>query len=168
MMRQLPGVDAAVHTNLPLGGTPGRTSFTIEGRPFEAGNVPVSEASLVTPGYFGALGVELVRGRLLDEHDDVRAPSAVVVSESFAGQFFGGEDAIGKRFMLGGGGRPPGAPPINWLTIVGIVRDVKSARLEASPGPQMYRSLLQISNLNLTLVVRTKVDPGRYLLGKAG
>jgi predicted permease len=122
--------------------------------------VPVSEASLVTPGYFGALGVELVRGRLLDDHDDVRSPAAVVVSESFGHQFFADEDPIGKR-LAPSSSRPAGpqVPPPNWLTIVGVVRDVKSARLEASPAPLMYRSVFQLSNLNLTLVVRTKNDP---------
>jgi predicted permease len=159
----LPGVQAVGGiSSLPLGGTPGRTSFTIDGRPVEAGDVPVAEASLVTPGYFRALGVELVRGRLFDEHDIVRAPAAVVVSESFARQFFAGEDAIGKRIAPGGRGRPTGPqqpPPTSWLTIVGIARDVKSGRLEANAAPLLYRSVFQTSNLTLTLVVRTKTDP---------
>ena len=157
----LPGVEAAGGvTSLPLAGTPGRAAFSIEGRAAAAGNVPVSEISLVTPGYFRALGIARLSGRLLDDHDDVRAPPAVVVSESFARQFFPNEEAIGKR-IAPGGARPPGAPvqPPNWLTIVGIVRDVKSARLEAAPAPLMYRSVLQISNLAMTLAVRTKNDP---------
>jgi predicted permease len=157
----LPGVQAAGGvTSLPLAGTPGRTSFSIEGRSLEAGNVPVTEVSLVTPAYFGALGIARVSGRLLDEHDDVRAPPAAVVSESFARQYFAGEDPIGKRVATGAG-RPASAQatPPNWLTIVGVVRDVKSARLEATATPLMYRSLWQASNLNQTLVVRTRQDP---------
>ena len=159
----LPGVQAAGGvTSLPLGGTPGRAPFNVEGRPPEAGNIPVSEVSFVTPGYFGALGISRVSGRLLDEHDDERAPLAVVVSESFARQFFAGENPIGRR-IAPGSGRPAGpqaqAPPPNWLTIVGVVRDVKSARLEAMPAPLIYRALWQASNLNLTLAVRTKNDP---------
>src|SRR4051794_6222623 len=157
----LPGVESAGGvTSLPLGGAPGRASFTIEGRAPEAGNIPVSEVSLVTPGYFAALGIAQVRGRVLDAHDDSRAPAAVVVSESFARQFFPGEDAIGKRVATGAG-RAASAQtaPRNWLTIVGIVRDVKSARVEAGPAPLMYRSVWQLSNLNLTLVVRTRTDP---------
>jgi predicted permease len=157
----LPGVESAGGvTSLPLGGAPGRASFTIEGRAPEAGNIPVSEVSLVTPGYFAALGIAQVRGRLLDAHDDARAPAAVVVSESFARQFFAGEDPIGKR-VSAGAGRPAtaqAAPP-NWLTIVGVVRDVKSARVEAGPAPLMYRSVWQLSNLNLTLAVKTRTDP---------
>ena len=86
-----------------------------------------------------------MRGRLLDAHDDARAPAAVVVSESFARQFFVGEDPIGKR-IAAGAGRPAAAQsaPPNWLTIVGVVRDVKSARVEAGPAPLMYRSVWQI------------------------
>jgi len=159
----LPGVQAVGGvSSLPLSGSPGRTSFTIEGRSTDGGDVPTTEASLVTPGYFRALGVELVRGRLFDDHDDARAPAAVVVSESFARQFFAVEDAIGRRLLPGGRGRPNGPqqpPPANWLTIIGIVRDVKSARVEAGPAPLLYRSVLQTSNLNLTLVVRTRTDP---------
>ena len=160
----LPGVEAVGGvSSLPLTGPTGRGAFTIEGRPAASGDIPMSEASFVTPGYFRALGVELLRGRLFDAHDDVKAPIALVVSESFARQFFPGEDALGKRLAPGSRGRPGGGPlqatPINWMTIVGVVRDVKSARLDAGAVPLMYRSVLQTSNLNLTLVVRTTHDP---------
>src|SRR3954468_3604242 len=98
----LPGVVAAGGvTSLPLGGSPGRTSFTIEGRATDSGDVSSAEASFATPGYFRALAIELLRGRLFDEHDDVHAPLAAVVSESFARQFFPGEDAVGKRIGPG-------------------------------------------------------------------
>jgi hypothetical protein len=59
----LPGVEAVGGvTSLPLAGAPGRSAFTIEGRPATTGDIPNSEASFVTPGYFRALGVDLVRG----------------------------------------------------------------------------------------------------------
>jgi predicted permease len=159
----LPGVEAAGGvTSLPLAGTPGRAPFNIEGRAPDASNILVSEVSFVTPGYFGALGVARSSGRLLDEHDDDRAPLAVVVSESFARRFFDSEDPIGKRVSQGTGlpaGPRAQVPPPNWLTIVGVVRDVKSERLETTPAPLMYRSVWQTSNLNLTLAVRTRTDP---------
>jgi putative ABC transport system permease protein len=69
----------------------------------------MSEASFVTPGYFRALGVELLRGRLFDAHDDVKAPIALVVSESFARAVLSGEDALGKRLAAGSRGRPGAA-----------------------------------------------------------
>jgi len=121
----------------------------------------------VTPGYFRALGIELVRGRTFDDHDDGHAPGRIVVSETFARTFFPGVDPIGKRVSLGRG-RPPGGPiqaqpqqraPDSWLTIVGIVGDVKTARLDTPAPPVMYRSVLQVSTLALTLVVRTTQDP---------
>jgi len=159
----LPGVEAVGGvTSLPLGGTPGRAPFNIEGRAPDASNILVSEISFVTPGYFRALGVAGSSGRLLDDHDDERAPLAAVVSESFAKRFFADENPIGKRISQGSGlpSGPQGqVPPPNWLTIVGVVRDVKSERLEATPAPLMYRSVWQTSNLNLTLTVRTRTDP---------
>jgi len=108
----LPGVQAVGGiTNLPLGGVHGRLSFAIEGRSTETGAIPASEGVQVTPGYFRALGTELVRGRLFDDHDDTRVPAAIVVSESFARQFFPGEDPIGRRISPGiGPARPAGAP----------------------------------------------------------
>jgi predicted permease len=156
----LPGVQAAGGiSNLPLGGTHARLSFTIEGQSAEAADLPNTEAVLVTSGYFRALGVDLLRGRIFDEHDDVRAPGAVVVSDGFARRFFEGADAVGKRISLGSG-RPGGPPqPPNWLTIVGVVRDVRGERLESGAAPLLYRSVLQSSNLSLTLVARASGDP---------
>jgi len=160
----LPGVQAVGGiTNLPLGGARGRASFTIEGRSADARDVPTAEIALATAGYFRALGIDLMQGRLFDDHDDTRAPGAVVVSESFARVFFGGTTAVGKRITMGGTGRPGAAaqpsPAVNWLTIVGVVRDVKTDRIDATAVPMLYRSLLQASNLTLSLVVRASGDP---------
>jgi len=160
----LPGVQAVGGiSNLPLGGVNGRFSFAVEGRAVDTGDIPATEGVLVTPGYFRSLGVELLRGRLFDEHDDDRAPAAAVVSETFVRQFFPGEDPLGKRIGPAVRGRPASGPQqsaaVNWLTIVGVVRDVKSARLDAVAPPLLYRSVLQTSNLNLTLVARTGQDP---------
>ena len=160
----LPGVQSVGGVStLPLAGSFGRASFTIEGQGTDATDVSTSQAALVTPGYFGALGIGLLRGRLFTDHDDVHAPPAVLVSESFARQFFPSGDAIGKRIAFGSRVRsaagPQQAPTPNWFTIVGVVRDVKTDRLDAAATPMCYRSVLQISNLNLTLVVRALGDP---------
>jgi putative ABC transport system permease protein len=163
-LAQLPGVESVGGiSTLPLSGTTGRASFTIEGQGTTSTDVSTSQTALVTPGYFRTLGVDLVRGRSFSEHDDVKAPSAIVVSESFARQFFANTDAVGKRIVLGTRVRPasgamPPAPP-NWWTILGVVRDVKTDRLDAGATPMFYRSVLQVSNLNLTLVVRAQGDP---------
>jgi putative ABC transport system permease protein len=158
----LPGVQSLGGiSTLPLSGPQGRLSFAIEGRSTDIGDAPSAQTALVTPGYFRTLGIELVRGREFDDHDDTRAPVAAVVSEAFARQFFAGDDPIGKRVTPGSRARPAGPQPApaNAFTIVGIVRDVKTDRLDASAAPMLYRSVLQQSNLNLTLVIRAQGDP---------
>jgi putative ABC transport system permease protein len=159
----LPGVQAVGGiSNLPLGGFHGRVSFSVEGRSTDAADLSNSETVLVTPGYFRALGVDLLRGRLFDDHDDLRAPGTVVMSEGLAQRLFDGAEAVGKRISLGGG-RPVGGPlqpqTPTWLTIVGVVRDVKTERLESGAAPMLYRPVMQVSNLNLTLVARASGDP---------
>src|SRR4029079_16128781 len=140
-------------SNVPLGGAQGRTSFVVEGQSADASALATSGASLGTPRSLRPLRIELVRGRTFDDHDDGHPPGRIVVSETFARTFFPGVDAIGKRVSLGRG-RPPGGAipaqpqqraPDSWLTIVGIVRDVKTARLDAPSPPVMYRSVLQVS-----------------------
>ena len=160
----LPGVEAAGGINvLPLGGQRGRMSFSIEGRPAAAGDTRVAEAALATPGYFRTLGIDLIRGRLFDDGEDAQKPTAIVVSESFVRRFFRDEDPIGKRIAAGARvGVAPGplqqqAP--NWMTIVGVVRDVKSSGLDTDAAPAIYRSVWQLSNLNLAAAVRVKGDP---------
>ena len=158
----LPGVQSVGGiSTLPLSGPQGRLSFAIEGRSTDIGDAPSAQTSLVTPGYFR------------DARDRARARPAVrrprrcphaaaaVVSESFARQFFADDDPIGKRIDPGVAGAPggPQQPPPNAFTIVGIVRDVKTDRLDTRATPMLYRSVLQPSNLNLTLVVRAQGDP---------
>ncbi len=78
----LPGVQVAGGVSaLPLSGTRGRISFVIAGRSADTGDAPTSELAFATPGYFSALGINLVRGRFFDDHDDTHAPGAIVVSE---------------------------------------------------------------------------------------
>jgi putative ABC transport system permease protein len=158
----LPGVQSVGGiSTLPLSGPQGRLSFAIEGRSTDIGDAPSTQSALVTPSYFRTLGIELVRGRLFDDHDDTRAPIAAVVSETFARQFFSGDDPIGKRVTPGSRVRPAGPqqPAPNAFTIVGIVRDVKTDRLDTRATPMLYRSVLQQSNFNLALVIRANGDP---------
>jgi predicted permease len=159
----LPGVQAAGGVSaLPLTGARPRNSFVIEGRSLEAGDVPAAEEALATPGYFSALGIDLVRGRLFDEDDDARVRKVAVVSEAFVRKYFPCEDPIGKRFgpgtrvlNLGGPAQPP---PPEWTTIVGVVRDVRTDAVELEAAPLIYRSEWQESSRNLTLTVRADGD----------
>jgi putative ABC transport system permease protein len=163
-LKALPGVESVGGINtLPLSGARGRISFTLEGRSSELGDTSLADGALATPGYFNALGIELRRGRLFDDHDDATTPPVAVVSEAFVKRFFGGLDPIGKRIAPGGrvqtGGGPAQAAAPNWITIIGVVRDVRTSGIEFEPAATIYRPVWQASNLALTLTVRAGGDP---------
>jgi predicted permease len=151
----LPGVEAVgIVGILPLGGGPfPLTRVTIEGRPPESGPLNASEITFATPGYFPAMGIELRRGRSFGDHDDARGVPVCVVNTTFARRYFANLDPIGQRVRFGGGPQPP------WITIVGVVGDVRTTALELEPRPQAYRPLNQQSNLGATIAVRTRTTP---------
>ena len=130
----LTGVDAAAGvSNLPLAGNLGDLNFTIEDRPIPEGAVsPRGDWQVITPGYFDVMGMTLLQGRGIEAQDNGSAPGTVVVSESLARLNWPDGDALGKRFVLGGGAGP------GLVAIVGIVRDVRHNGLDASLTPQMY------------------------------
>jgi putative ABC transport system permease protein len=122
--RAIPGVVAAgFTTNLPLDDPSFDAQFTVEGQPpATPGNVPITANRLVTPGYMETLGVRLLRGRFIDEHDRAGALPVVVVTEQFAREAWpGGEDPIGRRVRRGG----PQQRQFPWLTVVGLIADTK-------------------------------------------
>ena len=109
----VPGVEAAGAARvLPLSGTIGDWSITIEHKPRVTGENPNGDWQVVTPGYFAALGIPVIRGRAILPRDDETAPLVAVISETMAGRYWPGEDALGKRFHLGTSDQP-------WVEIVG-------------------------------------------------
>lgn len=122
---------------------------------------PRADWQVVTPAYFDAIGMRLVRGRGITAADDERAPGAVVLNESAARNFFGGgEAAMGRRMTLGGGAGP------GMVTVVGIVADIRHGALDAAPNPEMYLAHRQFTYWNggsaagtLQLVARTEGAP---------
>jgi putative ABC transport system permease protein len=161
-LQALPGVTAAGATaSMPLGGNSMISSVQIEGQPqteMTMGNIPAARINAVTPGYFGALRVPLIEGRLLDERDGENAPPSVVVNQAFVRRFFANEEPIGKRFMAGMGPGGPQARPQTW-TIVGVIGDTKQRGLASDIMPEATASALQWPRFLMTLVLRTSVDP---------
>lgn len=154
-VRQVPGVQTAAFTSqLPLSGDLDSYGIQFEGDPSDEAGFRYA----VTPDYFAAMHIPLRRGRLLNEHDVVGAPSAVLLSESFAKRKFPGQDPIGRRIRIGPEiGRADG----KWSTIVGVVGDVKQASLALSDSDAFYTSMTQwswVDNVQ-SLVVRTYGDP---------
>jgi putative ABC transport system permease protein len=110
----------------------------------------VDHYQAITPDYLRTMGVPVRRGRPFTEADRDGAPEVVLVSESMARQFWPGQDPIGKRI---------GYPwPSEWLTVVGVVGDVRQNDLRASAGTTVYRPFLQAPDASMTIVVRTTAD----------
>jgi len=156
----MPGArSAGLVDALPLAGG-SYLSFVIEGRVLQpTDNEPDAEHRVVSPGYFKAMGIPLIRGRLLSERDHAQSPFATVISETMARRYWPNEDPIGKRINLG----DPQTSP--WRTIVGIVGDVRNEGLNSEPNPQMYISFTQAPRWSLTLIVRGSGDPTGLIAG---
>ena len=106
--------------------------------------------ALVTPGYMRSMGIPLVSGRDIDDGDRAGAPPVVLVSESLARQFWPGRSAVGERI---------GYPwPSAWMTIVGVVGDVKQDSLTSARTMAIYRPFAQAPIPSMSIVIRTSAD----------
>ncbi len=134
-VKALPGVEAAAFTSiLPLSGTNSDSSFMIEGRDPRVEKVfPDEEIRNITPEYFSALKVPLIRGRFLQESDQFEGPGVTVVNEAFVKKWFPDQDAVGKRITFS----DPRKPDIKWVTIVGVVGDMRHRGLDQDPKPEV-------------------------------
>jgi putative ABC transport system permease protein len=154
-VRRVGGLTSAAFTNqLPLSG-----DFDVYGVQFER-QTRTAEGALrysVSPYYFATMGIPLLRGRLLDEHDTAANPGVVVLSESLAKRKFPHQDPIGQRVRVGPNALHADLP---WATIVGVVGDVKQASLAISQTEAFYTTTTQWSWVDSaqSLVVRTHGD----------
>jgi putative ABC transport system permease protein len=153
-LRAIPGVQAAAAgTPLPLQGHQMRVAFDIEARPMDAPDRPRSDMAIVTPGYFGAMGIPLLKGRDFSERDDSGAPPVLVVNQAFARKFFPRGDAIGSRIQPGAGRSPV------MREIVGVVGDAQQSELGTEADPIYYFAYKQLPWGIGTIVLRTAVPP---------
>jgi len=153
----LPGVQsAAAAWWIPLSGSEIGFTFNVEERPVPAGQQPVAEVNVVTPDYFRAMNIAIRRGRAFNDRDDRTAPPVVIVSESFAKQFFPGEDPIGKR-IIPNGSIDPGKPPVR--EIVGVIADMHLISLRLPAKPQIYIPHQQFAIQSMSIFVRSQIDP---------
>jgi len=150
-VRRVPGVTEAAFTQqLPLSG-----EFDVYGVHLERNSDPKDDGAAlryaVTPDYFTAMRIPLVRGRLLNAHDVAGQPRAALINQSFARSEFGADDPIGQRFRFG----PDDG---QWYTVVGVVGDVKQAIDALDSRKAVYITPSQwhwVDNL-VSLVVRTR------------
>lgn len=150
----LPGVQAASATqSLPFFGDY-VLGFRIEGRPEPGvGEWPLTNHYAVSPEYFDAMGMPLLRGRLFGSRDGLEAPPIALINQTMAEQVFPGEDPIGRRIYVTRG------PGIVFREIVGIVGDVKQYGLDTVARAQSYEPFFQRPFRFGAVVVRTESDP---------
>jgi putative ABC transport system permease protein len=156
-VRALPGVEAAGTSHfLPLGRIIPGTGFWRADRPRPGhGEEPVTEVLVVMPGYFAAMNVPLIRGRVFTEQDRAGAPPAVVINQALARQMYPNEDPIGKRLFI------QWDHPDRANEIVGVVGDVRQKGLDQDPKPGVFLSNLEAPTGPVFLVARTHGDPRR-------
>lgn len=153
----IPGVTAvALGSDLPLDGNASAAFYTAEGMPaMNAQTVPRAYIHRVSPGFFETLGIRFVAGRTFAESEILATPPLVVVSERVAARFWPGQDPIGKRVKFGrqGSDQP-------WMSIIGVVREVKYRRLpeNPTPDPDIYLPFTD-RNSQIAIAVRTAIPP---------
>ncbi len=148
-LRALPGVEAAglTHT-LPLLGD-WVLGFNIAGRPpLTPSDLPSTNYYSVTPDYFRAMGIPLLRGRLFNERDNAQAPRVAIINQTMAQQFFPNEDPLGKQINITNG-------PDTWRQIVGIVGDIKQYGVDQEAAVQTYEPFAQKPFGTLNVVLRS-------------
>jgi putative ABC transport system permease protein len=151
----LPGVRAAAAVSyLPLGRGAATYRFNVEGRPpVEPQLRPRAEFNTVTPGYFEVMGIPLLQGRDFDDRDRWEAPATVVINQTMAKRYWANESAVGKRMTFG-------EPEENaWMTVVGVVADVRQHSLTAEIKPQVYMAHGQVGVEEMALLVGSTLRP---------
>jgi putative ABC transport system permease protein len=154
----LPGVtDAAAVNFRPLGPMRVMGTFEMEhGRKRPRGFMV--DKPTVSPGYFRAMGIRLIGGREFTERDDASAAGAIVISQEVARKLWPGENPIGQRLSMEDDPKPG-----DWLTVVGVVDDIRQGNLKKAASPAIYQPYSQVSLLgflsHMTFVVRTGGNP---------
>ena len=151
-VRALPGVEsAAAATSLPVIGTAMSSPWTVD-HPSTADGVPIqANVDAVSAGYFDTLGIPLLAGRGFGPGDADGSQPVAIVTDGFARRFSASESLLGGRVRRGEGDRTSG----DWLTVVGIVGDVRHRDPDGEVTPQVYRPLPQISPGSVFLAART-------------
>jgi len=155
-MKQIPGVTAAAAAmGVPTGQYGSNGGYAVDGQDFaHQTHMAQADFSLAGPGYFSTMGIPLLRGRDFNANDTYDHGSVVIISESAARQSFPGKDPIGHEVECG-----LDAP--KWMTVVGVVADVRQDSPASKPGPTLYMPLLQhpyYAN-EVEVVMRSAISP---------
>jgi predicted permease len=154
----IPGVVAVGTTSQFPPGVFSRNQLLIEGAPTQSeAAIPVAYTTLISPGYFDAMRMTVLRGRGLTEADRATSPWVAVIDETAARRYFPDTDPIGQRIRI-----DADAP---WMEIVGVTAATQNTGLDREPQPELFGSSVQMGGLSnqMFLVVRTSVAPRSVL-----
>ncbi|MGD0226860.1 MAG: ABC transporter permease [Terriglobia bacterium] len=153
-VQALPGVvSAGAASELPLeGGSNGPVVIEGQPAPKDQWSSPLVESCTVTPNYFRTMRIPMLSGRDVAENDTPDVPLVAVINESMARRFWPHQDAVGKRFRHND-------PDAKWITVIGVVGDVREFALAEPAIPEAYYPESQSTSSGLVLVVRTANDP---------
>lgn len=166
--RALPGVEAAGAVRwLPVVDQGGSWSIAVDAKDFARGDFHVAVPQEVTPGSFAAMGIKLLEGRDLNDADRASTQLVGVISSSLAKKYWPNEPALGKRL------RYDGLDTTRWVTVVGVVSDIRQRGFQDVPEPTMYVAHQQSSRgsyfvpRSMTLVVRARPGTDPMMLANA-
>ena len=141
--QQIPGASAAgISTQVPMAGGGNGNGLIPEGVGFDMRNAIASRLRMVTPGYFEAMGIPIVKGRPLTDADRQGAQKVMVIGEALARAAFPDKDPIGRRIACCESG-PDGKTP-DFKVVVGVAGDVRSRSLGDAPAPEFYLPIDQV------------------------
>jgi predicted permease len=162
-VRRIPGVSSAAYSSfLPLLWGGSIWPVSVNGVTVERVENNTASSRFITPQYFDAMGIPLLRGRTVEESDTLQRPLAAVVSQSFAEKFFPGQDPIGRHFGFG-------AAVVKDRMIVGVVGNVRVRGLERQSEPQVYLPYQQVEDgfygfyAPKDLVIRASLEPAALM-----
>jgi putative ABC transport system permease protein len=156
-LKSVPGVESVGSTaDLPYGTGNVFHNMTFEGKSTAIGKEPEIYSRSVSTGYFQLMGMKILQGRSLSESDGKNSLPVVVVNQSFAKRYYPNTNLIGQRVAWARDN------PLHWMTIVGVVSDIKSLGLDQEEQPAVYFTFMQETQFWKTwmnLVIRTAVPP---------
>jgi putative ABC transport system permease protein len=173
-VRAIPGVSIAGATDaIPLGSNHDDSVILAEGYQMKPGESLISPLNIcVTPGYFEALDIHMVRGRSFDERDNENAPRVVIVDERLAQHFWPDRDPVGRRMYMPADDKDLLKIDEHtvWLTVVGVARNLRYENLDGSGAPvgAYYFPNSQQPAVGFTFALKTASDPGSIVRALRG
>jgi putative ABC transport system permease protein len=150
--RDIAGVQSvSAVSHLPLAGRDPGHEFLIEGAPDPGNDRPSSKYGVVCPNYFRTMDIPILQGEDFSDRHVAAAPQVVIVNDVFRRTYFSDAEIIGKRIRIANSGEP-------WLTIVGVVADVRHEGLTSEPRPHFYRPYAQSVWPHMSVVFRSQPE----------